>query len=216
MAGIPRVLRRQGSLGVLRWNHVLITQRGYSASKNASLNLAGSWEYSYDPSQKSTVIDSYTDTLSFHAWMRSMLWVRSRSKVIQEIQSCEKVANCVGGLAREISKSCGGEGDGLAKTAKERFYFAIDQPFRRWLAALDPEEDIDEAVLAWRSQAKHIARQVGQALVEEAGPSALVGRCVKSKKGNKEIKLYYAAPKAFNHFLWELNRIYGEKGGIPS
>lgn len=198
--------------GVLRWNQVL-TQRGF-LPRNASLNLLAVGN-TYDPSQKSTVIDSYTDTLSFHMDALNALG-RSRSKVIQEIQSCEKVANCVGGLAKEISKSCGGEGDGLAKTAKERFYFAIDQPFRRWLAALDPEEDIDEAVLAWRSQAKRIARQVGQALVEEAGPSALVGRCVKSKKGNKEIKLYHAAPKAFNHFLWELNRIYGEKGGIPS
>lgn len=72
---------------------------------------------------------------------------------------------------------------------------------------------MDEAVLSWRSQAKGIARQVGKALVEEAGPSALVGRCEKIKKGNKEIKLYHAAPKAFNHFLWELKKIYEEKGG---
>ena len=71
----------------------------------------------------------------------------------------------------------------------------------------------NEAVLSWRGQAKRIARQVGQALVEEAGPSALVGRCEKIKKGNKEIKLYHAAPKAFNHFLWELKKIYEEKGG---
>ena len=118
----------------------------------------------------------------------------------------------------KVSKAAGAKEDKgdkskrLAKKAKEQFYFSIDQPFRRWLASLDPEEDMDEAVLSWRSQAKGIARQVGKALVEEAGPSALVGRCEKIKKGNKEIK-YHAAPKAFNHFLWELKKIYEEKGG---
>ena len=201
--------------GVLRWNQVL-TQRGF-LPRNASLNLLAVGN-TYDPSQKSTVIDSYTDTLTFHADVLDSLGI-SRNKVIQEIQSCEKIANCIESLSMEVSKAAGTKEDKgdkskrLATKAKERFYFSIDQPFRRWLADLDPEEDMDEAVLSWRGQAKRIARQVGQALVEEAGPSALVGRCEKIKKGNKEIKLYHAAPKAFNHFLWELKKIYEEKGG---
>ena len=195
--------------GVLKWSQVLA--REGILPRRASLNLLAVANM-YDPSQKSTVIDSYTDTLSFHMEVLDSLGI-SRSKVIQEIQSCEKIANCVGGLAKEISKAAGNESDGWVKAAKERFYFSIDQPFRRWLADLDPEEDIDEAVLSWRSQAKHIARQVGQKLVEEAGPSALVGRHETIKKGNNEIKVYHAAPKAFNRFLGELKKIYGEKGG---
>ena len=160
------------------------------------------------------VNDAFSDSLSFHRFVLDSSHVGVPSKISQEVRFCEEIARAVGGLAEEVAKSAGGQA--APETARARFYFAIDQPFRRWLAALDPEEDIDEAVLAWRGQAKRIARQVGQALVEEAGPSALVGRCVKSKKGNKELKVYHAAPKAFNHFLWELNRIYGEKGGIPS
>ena len=201
--------------GVLKWNHVLISKG--ILSRRIPLNLLAVANI-YDPSQKSTVIDSYTDTLTFHADVLDSLGI-SRNKVIQEIQSCEKIANCIESLSMEVSKAAGAKEDKgdkskrLAKKAKEQFYFSIDQPFRRWLASLDPEEDMDEAVLSWRSQAKGTARQVGKALVEEAGPSALVGRCEKIKKGNKEIKLYHAAPKAFNHFLWELKKIYEEKGG---
>ena len=157
------------------------------------------------------VNDTFTDTLTFHRAVLDTANAEARRKITQEVLFCEEIAEAVGDLAKEVAKSAGGQG--VPETARARFYFAIDQPFRRWLASLDPEEDMDEAVLSWRSQAKGIARQVGKALVEEAGLSALVGRCEKIKKGNKEIKLYHAAPKAFNHFLWELKKIYEEKGG---
>ena len=157
------------------------------------------------------VNDTFTDTLTFHRAVLDTANAEARRKITQEVLFCEEIAKAVGDLAKEVAKSAGGQG--VPETARARFYFAIDQPFRRWLASLDPEEDMDEAVLSWRSQAKGIARQVGKALVEEAGLSALVGRCEKIKKGNKEIKLYHAAPKAFNHFLWELKKIYEEKGG---
>jgi CRISPR system Cascade subunit CasA len=156
--------------------------------------------------------DTFTDLLSFHRFMLESKASGTLSKISQEVIFCEEIADAVGALSIEIAQSAGGIG--APKAAKERFYFSIDQPFRQWLADLDPEEDIDEAVLSWRSQAKRIARQVGQALVEEAGPSALVGRCEKIAKANKEIKVYHAAPKAFHWFLWELKKIYGEKGGI--
>ena len=191
--------------GIVQW---LIALRAY-IGKDTVLQFESVCAVYGD--KNSFVTDAFADTLTFHRAVLDTANAEVRSKITQEVLSCEEIAEAVGGLAEEVAKSAGGQA--APETARARFYFAIDQPFRRWLAALDPEEDIDEAVLAWRSQAKRIARQVGQALVEEAGPSALVGRCVKSKKGNKELKVYHAAPKAFNHFLWELNRIYEEKGG---
>lgn len=199
------VLFQEREPGVLKWNKALTKAEILSRKTPVSLMAVGNI---YDPSQKSTVIDSYADSLSLHIDVLNAQGI-SQAKVTQEIQSCEKVAGCVGTLAQEIAKSAGGKGEGAAETAKKRFYFSIDQPFRRWLYSLDPEGDVDEAVLAWRGQAKQIARQVGQALVEEAGPAALVGRC----EGNKEERWYHAAPKAFHWFLGELKRIYGEKGG---
>ena len=157
------------------------------------------------------VNDTFTDSLTFHRAVLDTANAEIRRKITQEVLFCEKIAEAVGDLAKEVAKSAGGQG--VPEAARAHFYFAIDQPFRRWLIDLDPEEDMGGAVLSWRSQAKRIARQVGQVLVEEAGPSALIGRCEKIKKGDKEIKRYYAAPQAFNRFLWELKKIYGEKGG---
>ena len=107
----------------------------------------------------------------------------------------------MGRLARDIDEAAGGSGNGAAEAARERFYFAIDRPFRQWLYELDPEQDVDGAVLAWRKQAAALARRTGRALVEEAGPAALVGRAV--KEGTEQA--YLAAPRAFNRFLKELS-----------
>ena len=69
---------------------------------------------------------------------------------------------------------------------------------------------MDEAVTLWRAQAKTIAREIGRNLVEQAGPAALVGKRENYKKGNKDCVYYHAAPKAFNRFLADIKKIYGE------
>ena len=203
------VFFRDREPGIIKWN-IALTKVGILPA-DASINLVVIGN-NYDPMQKSTIIDFYEDSLSFHTEIINSLG-NSKTKIIEEIQSCEQIAKAVGDLAKEVAKAGSSTEDKIVKrvseSAKERFYFCIDQPFRQWLSKLDPEEDVDEAVLDWRKQAKEIARQVGQALVEEAGPTALVGRSETVKKKT----YFHAAPKAYNQFLQELKKIYGEKGG---
>lgn len=147
------------------------------------------------------VKDAFSDSLTFHRDLLNAEDAGTLSRIALEVNGCEKVAERVGRLARDIDEAAGGSGNGAAEAARERFYFAIDRPFRQWLYELDPEQDVDGAVLAWRKQAAALARRTGRALVEEAGPAALVGRAV--KEGTE--RAYLAAPKAFNRFLKELS-----------
>ncbi len=50
-----------------------------------------------------------------------------------------------------------------AADARAQFYFAVDQPFRQWLQAIDPEQDDpDEAVAALGGAgAPHVAEELG-------------------------------------------------------
>ena len=85
----------------------------------------------------------------------------------------------------------------------------MDQPFRQWLQAIDPEQDDpDEAVLRWQAQARSIAEKLGKQMVMEAGNAALKGRRIVVDKDKKtERTILYTAPKAYNHFrtrLWEI------------
>ena len=158
------------------------------------------------------VNDAFCDTLTFHLQLLDEMSRPCRKRVIAEIQNCEKLADQVGKLANRLAMAAGDEGISQVRMAKEQFYFEIDQPFRRWLYQLDPQEDIDAAVESWREQAKRIARARGYAMVEAAGTSALVGRSVKDTK-EKDKKIYYCAPKAYHWFLYGVNQVYREGGG---
>ena len=86
---------------------------------------------------------------------------------------------------------------------------AVDQPFRQWLQAIDPEQDDpDEAALRWQAQARNIAEKLGKQMVIEAGNAALKGhRIVVDKDKKTERTILYTSPKAYNRFrtrLWEI------------
>ena len=97
----------------------------------------------------------------------------------------------------------------VTEDARAQFYFAVDQPFRQWLQAIDPEQDDpDEAALRWQAQARSIAEKLGKQMVMEAGNAALKGhRIVVDKDKKTERTILYTAPKAYNHFrarFWEI------------
>lgn len=74
----------------------------------------------------------------------------------------------------------------VTEDARAQFYFAVDQPFRQWLQAIDPErDDPDEAVLRWQAQAHSIAEKLGKQMVMEAGNAALKGHRIVVDKGKK-------------------------------
>lgn len=130
-------------------------------------------------SNESFIRDTFCDTLTFHLHLLDEMGRPCRRRVIAEIQNCEKLATQIGILAGKLALISGNEGVGQIRMGKEQFYFEIDQPFRRWLYQLDPQEDVNAAVESWREQAKKIARALGSTMVEAAGTPALVGRSIK-------------------------------------
>ena len=97
----------------------------------------------------------------------------------------------------------------VMEDARAQFYFAVDQPFRQWLQAIDPEQDDpDEAALRWQAQVRNIAEKLGKQMVMEAGNAALKGhRIVVDKDKKTERTILYTSPKAYNRFrtrLWEI------------
>ena len=92
---------------------------------------------------------------------------------------------------------------------RERFYSAIDQPFRNWLYDLDPNEsDFAGCIEKLRDHIISAAIQLGRELVREAGPAALVGREIENKDTKKSV--LYWAPQEFNRFTYYINKLYRE------
>jgi CRISPR system Cascade subunit CasA len=153
--------------------------------------------------------DVYSDTLSFHVGLLSELGKMWRVAVNDQIARCDRIADCVGRLASEISKAQGGDGTSERGAAKEQFYYRIDEPFRIWLSGLDPESggEIGAQTKEWEEQSLQVARTLGREMVADAGQAAFTGRIVKQKEKGKDVERFYSAPKSYNLFLNNLKQI---------
>lgn len=152
--------------------------------------------------------DVFCDSLTFHTALLSELKRSHREMIRREVERCEKTAEQLSELAGELVLAAGGsEKASKMKTAKEQWYYYIDQPFRNWLKSIDPDESDEskeECCERWHKTARKIADKLAQEMVEKTGPAAFVGRRIKN--GKKEC--FYAAPKSYQAFQKQFKTIY--------
>ncbi|GEM_PF-6907252 len=161
----------------------------------------------YD-SKGSSVVEVIADHLDFQMAMLSEMndsWVRM---VGSQIELCDRVAGYVKTLAERLEQAAGGSGENNAALAQERFYHEIDIPFRSWLLSLNPDDQSidskDEKEREWNQKAFDAARRLGNALADEAGMDAYVGREIKIKQAGKEITLYCSTASALRSFRYKI------------
>lgn len=153
------------------------------------------------------VNDAFSDSLTFQAGLLESMKKKWRREITEQIGKCEQAAKIVGHLAQNLSIAAGDKNDTCTASAQTQFYFIIDQPFRQWLQSIDPDEDeLLEKAAEWEKQARRLAIQLGEQMVEQTGNAAFTGHWIKNEKTEK--KYLYTAPKAYNDFLWELSRVY--------
>ena len=165
----------------------------------------------YD-SSGSSVTNTVSDTLSFHANLLGKAGEGWQTRIEDQIHFTDRLADAIGLLAGELALAAGRreikdrkmlppQRMSAAETAKAQFYFRVDAAFRPWLLLPKAEQGIDEKeelCARWRETAKTIARALGQELVESAGEAAFLGRWI---KGDDEKTVHYSSAEAFNRFL---------------
>jgi len=155
--------------------------------------------------------DVFSDSISFSARLLTTLGVEWVARIIDEIQTTEKLVQQVGRLAQDLAKAAGNaDGKNQRDAAREQAYFRLDLAFRKWLEEINPDED-DMVIVCerWWEHARSIVRKIGRELVEKAGPQAFVGRVISENKKER----HYSAPEAFNHFLYNTATREALKGG---
>ena len=212
---LPAMLDPEGRKpGVLIWNQKLQSLRILSKKEQIVIGVVG---IRYDD-QGASVKDVYTDQLEMQLATLNDLGRKWTVRINREVQRCEETAKNIGTLCVEL-KLAGGldynkvkgfkDKQKVTEDARAQFYFAVDQPFRQWLQAIDSEQDDpDEAALRWQARARSIAEKLGKQMVMEAGNTALKGhRIVVDKDKKTERTILYTSPKAYHHFrarLWEI------------
>ena len=210
----PAILNKESHKpGVLNWNLQLQNKGILSRKEQIVFQIVG---VRYDE-QEASVKDCYTDQLSVQLELLNVLGRRWTERIEREVQNCMEAAEKIGQLDKGL-KLAGGldpsrfkafkDAQKMTEAARAQFYFAVDQPFRRWLQGIDPETDEPvEKAAEWQEQAYRLAAELGKQMVEQAGAAAFVGRRIPEAK-NKDKSCLYTAPKAYNSFLYGLRKLY--------
>lgn len=210
----PAILNKESHKpGVLNWNLQLQNKGILSRKEQIVFQIVG---VRYDE-QEASVKDCYTDQLSVQLELLNVLGRRWTERIEREVQNCMEAAEKIGQLDKGL-KLAGGldpsrfkafkDAQKMTEAARAQFYFAVDQPFRRWLQGIDPETDEPvEKAAEWQVQAYRLAAELGKQMVEQAGTAAFIGHRVPDKK-NSEKSYLYTAPKAYNSFLYDLRKLY--------
>lgn len=190
--------------GVVAWISRLKKERKLDKNKMVSFQIYGV-EYG---NMYCGFVDEFSDSLQFHLSLLNELGMFWQKQIVEQIKYCDDLAAAVKNLAKSLEIAAGGDGDTASRQAEEQAYYLFDIPFRNWLRRIDPDSNIQqkEGILKeWKTTAVKIILDLGQELVDAAGPAAIGGRNITVKKGSKEIVRHYSAPEAFNQFRYKIS-----------
>lgn len=130
-------------------------------------------------------------------------WVPRINDVIEETKTAiEWIYKSFVADVKEIRNLSGNQ---FVNRKVEEFYFNVDQPFRDWLAYLQPYDSKDEKVFEWRRTLKQIALQQAESVLVGAGPRDYTGI-------TREDKIMNIAT-VYNRFRYRLNEKLPLGGG---
>lgn len=120
----------------------------------------------------------------------------ARSFANRAVISAEQAVAAVAGLARNLASAAGGDGDGRRSTVRAEAFFALDAPFRRWIADLGADTDFEAYIESWQLEVREIVGAMARELIANAGAPAWKGREVNGR--------WLDSPRASRYFWAEL------------
>jgi CRISPR system Cascade subunit CasA len=154
-----------------------------------------------------------SDSLSMST---SLLDALGADWIIEIVDLLSVTDQCVwqlGYFALDISESLGNSDEknrkGVSATARERAFFALDIPFRKWLAGLDPSQDDHiEKQLEWIDQMLGVILRIADHLIDEAGEKAKVGIYKINESTAKSVSVnVFRAHRKFKNKVFQLSRV---------
>ena len=210
---------KRGMPGVVRWQALLKEGEILEEERFARFSMVG---VEYKGSQKSAVVDIFSDSLSFHIDLLTEVGRHWNIAIQSEIEIIDEVAKAVGQLGEQIEKACGKsesskkdkkkDNNGLGNWMKEQFYYRIDIDFRLMLEGIDPmdedHETREEWAWAWRKIEKGITDQLTGDVIAQSDQNAIMGRtiAVRNSKG-KEEKQRYSMAEAYSRFNYKIRNL---------
>jgi CRISPR system Cascade subunit CasA len=163
--------------GVLDWIGVLRESEALAPDTVVGIHAVG---ISYG-SNNSVVDEVIDDALSVHAALLDPQNRQLRESANRAVAAADGAVWELGRLATNIDVASGSSQPTVGATARAAAYFALDQPFRAWLAGLGLDSDLTESLAAWETIVRRILRRAGEDLERQAPPNAFTGHPYKEK-----------------------------------
>ncbi|MEN6584207.1 MAG: type I-E CRISPR-associated protein Cse1/CasA [Armatimonadota bacterium] len=187
--------------GVVDWI-AFLKNNGVLTHKNVEFQTASV----YYGDKDFFVDDVFSDSVVVNASLLTRIGAEWVGRIENEIGHTEEFVRALYDFAKDIEKSVGGENLSGADYARSTAYFEMDEPFRLWLAGIDPAvDDMETKILEWRNTARSIVRDIAKEILASTGESALVGRYVSI--GKESNKVLINAPIAHMKFIGRIKRI---------
>ncbi len=132
-------------------------------------------------SQASSVAGVIDDALAFQ--FGAVTQPQIKAEVVAAAEATQRGVRELERLAGNLVRAAGSDAVGARDRAAELGFGALDGPFRRWLATLSPEVDLDAQVECWHRTARRILTDAARELIEASGTPALRGRLVSGRQG---------------------------------
>jgi len=136
-------------------------------------------------SNNSVVAEIVDDALSVRAVLLGERGQALRNAAVDAVRGSDAAARAIGQLAENLALAAGGEPEGPDDRAREQAYFALDRPYRAWLAGLEAATAPREALTAWHQRARSLFEGLARDAVEAAGTPAWTGRVIRTGKGER-------------------------------
>ena len=167
----------------------------------------------YD-SNSSSVVSMIDDSLSINTQLLSDFNDKWNHRISQSISTIEEGVKCIGSFQSDLLECDGYKWDDPVVKSRRDYikseaYYRMDQPFRRWLASINPSgDDIEETIGRLYTLTRDILIEMGKEMMEEANNTALVGREKDTPSGTKKYKNAFKSYKQFE------GRLYKTFGGV--
>lgn len=152
-------------------------------------------------SQSSSYADILSDSLQISALLMSEDGEVLRSIARMAVRRTEEVDYALRTFNSNIAYAVSGDAAKDSDEIQNRFYFAIDLPFREWLAALSQSSDPDALLQVWNHQLRSSTLGIADQILSSQPPSVWAGRIKDSSR--------ITGPVAMNRLRGALHKILG-------
>lgn len=160
-------------------------------------------------------VNEIVDTLMLHERLLTDLSENGWEQRINDIVDLTNhvVRSTYGRFLYDIEDIRNLKNSGLTSKELARLYYVIDQPFREWIASIEPDKDREVQLNEWKKILKKLVKREADRLVAQAGPRDFTGRiCDGGGVGESEGR-YKNIAISYNAFSYFLNKQLDVKEG---